>query len=137
MLRRVRNWWIQWRCPHWQTAVHTFIENDGGALVRRRMVCLNCGKPLGLLSPISGSVLIDMLEQAKRLPQSMSTARGFFGYSIEEQDAGRDAEQERMEQACERDGGHVYEVRKGAIQRCTFCGKAPAGGDHGHVVKRD
>jgi len=27
------------------------------------------------------------------------------------------------EAACERDGGHVYEVRQGDIHQCTFCGK--------------
>jgi hypothetical protein len=72
MLQRIRDWWQQWRCPHWQTAVHTFIENDDAPLVRRQMVCLICGKRGGDLPPIGNDVLLDLLERAKQLPAGSS-----------------------------------------------------------------
>jgi|JRYH01.1.fsa_nt_gb hypothetical protein len=72
MLDRIRRRWQQWRCPHYHTTLHTFLENNSGPMVRRESVCITCGKKIGPLPPMDYDVLDDLLQQAARQPRGSS-----------------------------------------------------------------
>jgi hypothetical protein len=69
----LRDLWRRRQCSHLATATHTFIENSGGGpMVKRQMVCLDCGKHLVPFPALDHKTLVELLERAKRLPRGSS-----------------------------------------------------------------